>query len=78
MTLPQAEPVVDHSEQELVEREVVVLMVAEAVEAVRAAPDGFDAVLLDVIMPRMNGPEAFAIIHALVPDLPVIVTRDVA
>ena len=43
-----------------------------AVDAVRAAPDSFDLVLMDVQMPVMNGLEATRAILAIDPDLPVV------
>jgi PAS domain S-box-containing protein len=45
----------------------------EAVEAVEAAPEGYDLVILDMIMPRMSGPEAFGKIRQIAPELPVLV-----
>ncbi len=44
----------------------------EAVDFVQNDPDGFRAVLLDLTMPVMDGEEAFAEIHRLNPDLPII------
>jgi CheY-like chemotaxis protein len=46
---------------------------AEAVDLL-AADDAFDAVLLDMTMPRMNGVEAFRRIRKIRPTLPVVLT----
>lgn len=46
----------------------------EAVEMVRSQPDGFDCVLLDLSMPRMNGIQAMELIHQINPNLPVILS----
>ncbi len=46
---------------------------ATAVEIVRARPDRFAAVLLDLVMPGMTGSETFRALTAIRPDLPVIV-----
>jgi signal transduction histidine kinase/ActR/RegA family two-component response regulator len=43
-----------------------------ALEAFRAAPDRFDLVLTDAIMPGMIGTELAAALHALRPGLPII------
>jgi len=43
-----------------------------ALEAFRAAPDRFDLVLADDVMPGMTGPELAAAVHALRPGLPII------
>jgi signal transduction histidine kinase len=45
---------------------------AEALSILAAEPGAFDAVLLDMTMPEMNGPEAFERIQALRPELPVV------
>jgi PAS domain S-box-containing protein len=46
---------------------------ATAVEIVRARPDRFAAVLLDLVMPGMTGAETFRALTAIRGDLPVIV-----
>lgn len=46
---------------------------ATAVEIVRARPDRFAAVLLDLVMPGMTGSETFRALTAIRPDLPVVV-----
>jgi CheY-like chemotaxis protein len=46
---------------------------AEAVDLLRD-DRGFDVVLLDMTMPRMNGLEAFRIIKEGQPDLPIVLT----
>jgi len=46
---------------------------AEAVELL-ATDKGFQAVLLDMTMPRMNGTQAFQLIRELLPELPVVLT----
>uniref|UniRef100_Q01U21 histidine kinase n=1 Tax=Solibacter usitatus (strain Ellin6076) TaxID=234267 RepID=Q01U21_SOLUE len=45
-----------------------------AVQAVTARPAHFDAVLLDLTMPAMNGDEALKEIHAIRSDIPVILS----
>ncbi len=44
----------------------------EALEKFEADQDGFDLVLMDFTMPRLNGHEAFERMRALRPDVPVI------
>jgi PAS domain S-box-containing protein len=46
---------------------------ATAVEILRARPDRFSAVLLDLVMPGMTGSETFKALTAIRPDLPVVV-----
>lgn len=46
---------------------------ATAVEIVRARPDRFSVVLLDLVMPGMTGSETFRALTAIRPDLPVVV-----
>jgi DNA-binding NtrC family response regulator len=54
--------------------EVIVTLTGEdAVALIRAGDVGFDAMLLDVTLPRMTGVEASTLIKALLPNLPVIV-----
>jgi CheY-like chemotaxis protein len=45
---------------------------AAALNVLAAEPGVFDAVLLDLTMPEMDGPEAFERIQALRPGLPVV------
>lgn len=45
----------------------------EACKAFEAAPDAFDVVLLDAVMPGLNGKEVFDRIRALRPDQPIVV-----
>lgn len=44
-----------------------------AIEVVRARPERFRAVLLDLVMPGLTGADTFRAIRAIRPDLPVIV-----
>ncbi|HLP31460.1 MAG TPA: response regulator, partial [Geothrix sp.] len=44
----------------------------EALEAFLADPQGWDLVILDLVMPRLGGAEALNRIQALRPDLPVL------
>jgi CheY-like chemotaxis protein len=46
---------------------------AEAIDLL-TTDRGFQVVLLDMTMPRMNGTEAFRLIKELQPDLPVVLT----
>ncbi len=46
----------------------------EAIELLEAGPDRYDLVILDMIMPRMDGPETFAALRGLRQDLPVILS----
>jgi PAS domain S-box-containing protein len=46
----------------------------EALEAFRAEPDGFDVVITDQTMPRLTGLQLAREIHALRPELPVVIT----
>lgn len=46
----------------------------EALAALAAAPSEFDAVLTDLTMPQMSGEDFILALHALRPDLPVIVS----
>ncbi|SNB74673.1 GAF domain-containing protein [Arboricoccus pini] len=43
-----------------------------ALAALAAAPDRFDLVLTDEVMPRMKGIELAARVNAIVPDLPIV------
>jgi CheY-like chemotaxis protein len=45
---------------------------AEALAAFRAAPTSFDAVITDQSMPKMDGIEFGAAVHAERPDVPII------
>ena len=44
----------------------------EAIERVVASGDEIDVVLLDMTMPEMSGPEVFARLHEIRPELPVV------
>jgi CheY-like chemotaxis protein len=44
----------------------------EAIERVRATPAAVDAVLLDMTMPELSGPEVLARLRAIRPDLAVV------
>ncbi len=46
----------------------------EALQCVRSQPDKIDLVLLDVVMPRLGGVEAFESIHREFPDIPVLLS----
>jgi two-component system cell cycle sensor histidine kinase/response regulator CckA len=45
---------------------------AQALDTIRDAGGDLDVVLLDIMMPRMTGPEAFPLIRDIAPDLPVV------
>lgn len=47
---------------------------AAALDLFRREPDRFDLVLLDVVMPHLNGPEVYALMEVLRPGLPVLFT----
>jgi two-component system, cell cycle sensor histidine kinase and response regulator CckA len=46
----------------------------EAVEKFEASPQAFSLLVLDVVMPRLGGPEALAQIRGINPNIPVIFT----
>ncbi|MBI5160111.1 MAG: response regulator [Micrococcales bacterium] len=46
----------------------------EALEAFRAAPEAFDAVVVDLSMPEVGGLDVAAAVHAERPDLPVVLS----
>ncbi len=46
----------------------------DALDAFKAAPDGFDALVTDLSMPRLTGLELSAALRKLRPDLPVVLT----
>ena len=46
----------------------------EALELLRAAPEGFDIVILDMVMPRMDGPETLSALRLTHPNLPVVLS----
>ena len=45
---------------------------AEALELIRAEPDGWDLVVSDIVMPRCNGVELHQALASVAPDLPII------
>jgi len=47
---------------------------ATAVDLFRRQPDTIDLAILDVVMPHLNGPEAYALMEVLRPGLPVVFT----
>jgi two-component system cell cycle sensor histidine kinase/response regulator CckA len=51
---------------------------AEALERFQASPSSFDAVLLDLSMPRMSGDEAFAGLRRVRADVPVVLSSGYA
>ena len=50
----------------------------EALERLRAEPDGFDLVLTDLSMPHLNGAELTAEVRRIRPDLPVVLASGYA
>ena len=71
------EGVRDMSREMLARLGYQVLLAADGEEAVRmveAHRDRIDLVVLDVVLPKLNGPEAYARICAVKPDVPVIIT----
>lgn len=46
----------------------------DALDAFKAAPDGFDALVTDLSMPRLTGLELSAALRELRPELPVVLT----
>ncbi len=47
---------------------------AAAVDLFRRKPDTIDLAILDVVMPHLNGPEAYALMEVVRPGLPVVFT----
>ena len=45
---------------------------AEALELVRSAPDGWDLIVSDIVMPRCNGVELHQQLAAIVAGMPII------
>ena len=46
---------------------------AQAIACVKEHRDELDAIILDMAMPNMSGPEALKHIHKIIPDIPVII-----
>ncbi len=44
----------------------------EAIDCFAADPDGIDAILLDLTMPDVGGPEVFREVRAIRPDVPIV------
>lgn len=74
--LAEDEPAVRHLVQEMLEDAGYSVLVAEdgqqAVELFEAEPDAVGLALLDVVMPRVGGRQAYARMAAVRPDLPVV------
>ena len=45
---------------------------AEALDLIRAEPDGWDLVVSDIVMPRRNGVELSQALASVAPDVPII------
>ena len=50
----------------------------EALEIFEQAPDAFDAVLLDMVMPRMNGRETFHALRERNQTIPIVIASGYA
>ena len=46
----------------------------QALAALEGEPEGWDAVIMDLTMPRMSGLEALALLRKTWPTLPVVIT----
>lgn len=80
LVVDDEEPIRTMTARVLTEHGFNVVTAADGCEGWRefqAHPDGFAAAIVDVMMPRMNGTELAQKMHAVAPDLPIIIVTGI-